>query len=537
MLSLKNSKTFVRMHSLFLFFSVLYLAFCFLTYKDYGVTYDEKVEYDAGRFLNSYILNPTKETYVASLVNNKPNYIEARHLPLFSVYSRVYPAFLNIINPNGYFEHFHLGNLIFGYFMFLFAYILFFLFYKNPKKAMVAPLFLVLTPMLLGHIPANPKDIPFATFYLLGILATYYFQTHKINKNAEIILLGVIFGLVLSQRTVGLTLFIAYIFSKLIMEREFNLGLVMNIFLQTALVFCVSLLIWIICLPFLGANLPANFIELLRNAAGYPEWNHEIIYWGKYLTKEQRPWNYLFVYLIIQLPLFILFSLIAGIVFLLTKKMKYVLTHPAVSLSLLVGLNVSLYLILHPVVYNGIRHFLYLVVCLALIAAFFFLDVLEVLKLRFKYIVVLALSLYALITAVKMANLHPYEYIYYNELVGGLRGTTGKFDVEYWGASYKEGAEYVRDLVEQLDAGGIKVYACDNQFAVVYYSHFKYELVGSSKEADIVICDLHKDGLRPQYNDTHPIIRTIQREGVSIFNIRASKKFIEKYSQKWIQNN
>jgi len=40
-------------------------------------------------------------------------------------------------------------------------------------------------------------------------------------------------------------------------------------------------------------------------------------------------------------------------------------------------------------------------------------------------------------------RLHPYEYIYYNRLVGGVQGAFRKYELDYWGTSYREAAEYL----------------------------------------------------------------------------------------------
>jgi hypothetical protein len=44
-----------------------------------------------------------------------------------------------------------------------------------------------------------------------------------------------------------------------------------------------------------------------------------------------------------------------------------------------------------------------------------------------------------------IVRFHPYEYVYYNELVGGVRGAEGSFEMDYWCTSYRE-------LVEQLNS-------------------------------------------------------------------------------------
>ena len=51
--------------------------------------------------------------------------------------------------------------------------------------------------------------------------------------------------------------------------------------------------------------------------------------------------------------------------------------------------------------------------------------------------VLVAPGLYATI------KLHPYQYIYYNSLVGGVNGAARQYELDYWGTSFKEAAEYI----------------------------------------------------------------------------------------------
>jgi hypothetical protein len=37
-------------------------------------------------------------------------------------------------------------------------------------------------------------------------------------------------------------------------------------------------------------------------------------------------------------------------------------------------------------------------------------------------------------------RLHPYEYVYYNQFVGGAKGVVDRFELDYWGTSYREAA-------------------------------------------------------------------------------------------------
>jgi 4-amino-4-deoxy-L-arabinose transferase-like glycosyltransferase len=45
--------------------------------------------------------------------------------------------------------------------------------------------------------------------------------------------------------------------------------------------------------------------------------------------------------------------------------------------------------------------------------------------------------------------LHPYEYIYYNSLVGGVSGAFRDYESDYWCTSYKAAMEYVNQVAPQ----------------------------------------------------------------------------------------
>ncbi|OGC75093.1 hypothetical protein A2547_01350 [candidate division WWE3 bacterium RIFOXYD2_FULL_43_10] len=527
---LKRPAVFIKKHVYIIVFSIIYLALSFLLYKDFGVTYDEKVEYDAGKYLSSYLSAPTTLENTEKLVNDRSDNIKYYHqLPLFSTYSRVYPALLNILNPSFYFEWFHLQNLILGLFLFIFSYSVLYLVYRDGSRAVIGPILLFFTPAVTGHIPANPKDIPFAVIFLLGIFLISYFLKNPRNRSVEILTLGVVFGIAQSTRIVGFSLFITYFLLNLFRSVA-NREKVGETFLNSTIILMLSFFIWVLSVPFLGANFFANLIYIITETAGFQTWNHEILYMGKFLSKEERPWHYLPVLLSIQLPLTILFSLASGLLLVVRKKLRYNFSHPVFVITTIVLINFIIYFVLHPVVYNGIRHFLYLAVCLVLLAAFFLIDLYNRLKTKHKFVLWGAVSAYLFFTLVRMIHLHPYEYIYYNELTGGLRGVDKKFESDYWGAAYKESAQRVLETVKQKGVKDLKVYACDNQFAVVYYSQFQYELVGRSRDADVIICDTFKEKLREQtedvtYQTTFPVVSEIKREGVPIHIIRAKQDF------------
>jgi hypothetical protein len=48
-------------------------------------------------------------------------------------------------------------------------------------------------------------------------------------------------------------------------------------------------------------------------------------------------------------------------------------------------------------------------------------------------------------------RLHPYEYIYFNELAGGVRGAEGNFDLDYGCTAFREAMDVVNRLAEPED--------------------------------------------------------------------------------------
>ena len=42
--------------------------------------------------------------------------------------------------------------------------------------------------------------------------------------------------------------------------------------------------------------------------------------------------------------------------------------------------------------------------------------------------------------------LHPYEYVYYKSLVGGVRGAFRQYELDYWTSSYQEALEILNEL-------------------------------------------------------------------------------------------
>ncbi len=95
--------------------------------------------------------------------------------------------------------------------------------------------------------------------------------------------------------------------------------------------------------------------------------------------------------------------------------------------------------------YDGLRHFLFLVPLLAVLAG---VSVSAFLRSpagrRGKVAGLAVLTAACLVTLVDMVRLHPYESVYFNRLVaGGMKAGIDRYEGDYWCLSYKEGCEWL----------------------------------------------------------------------------------------------
>lgn len=67
---------------------------------------------------------------------------------------------------------------------------------------------------------------------------------------------------------------------------------------------------------------------------------------------------------------------------------------------------------------------------------------------------------------IAFVRLHPYEYVYYNSLIGGVDGAVRRFETDYWGISFKEAMGYVNSVAPE--GARILILAGPNDIASSY---------------------------------------------------------------------
>ncbi len=202
-----------------------------------------------------------------------------------------------------------------------------------------------------------------------------------------------------------------------------------------------TFLLW----PVLWISPIQHFIDSVTLMSDFP-FAGRAMFAGELLPAHKLPVHYLPTLLGIQLTLpAVVLILGGGIV--ATKQLKGP-NQALIGVLLLWFLLPFLYVMLSgPTLYHNFRQLLFIVPPLFLLAGFG----LEWIYNRFSSKALFwAVTLIVLLPGVvAIFQLHPYEYVYYNELVGGLRGAEGSYELEYWRTSLTEATRELNEIAPE----------------------------------------------------------------------------------------
>jgi hypothetical protein len=133
-----------------------------------------------------------------------------------------------------------------------------------------------------------------------------------------------------------------------------------------------------------------------------------------------------------------------------------------------------------------------------------------------KAVVVVAIAA----NAVLLVRLHPYQYLYYNPLIGGLGGASRRFATDYWVSIMPEAVGDLEGYVARVDSPGTgsqryTVAVCGERASFEDEAHDDASLQWTDnwKTADFFIAPTHMNCDRAADGK---VIATISRLGVTI---------------------
>ena len=496
-------------------------------FRDYGLSWDEPYFYSYGDALG-YAYSPANWFSPDFDLNNSYGASGEDHKtrgPAYLFLARNFVYGLKALGSDSA-SSWHLVNFLF------FQLGIYFLYriskrWVNSSAAFATAALFSTQPLLWGHAFINPKDPPFLTFFLASVCLGFEMVDKLVDdsltqkqKITGIILPAIVLGITTSIRVLGplagLLVFI-YLASILIQNKNskaYTTSLTIFIGYGVLTIFAMFIT-W----PYLWENPLANFIHVFKLMSDNPT-HLPVLFGGEVYRAGELPRRYLPFMLITTLtePVWLLFAfgLISAYWKVFTKKQ--IKTGYFASLTLILTWFVILlaYVLLRrPAMYDGFRHFLFILPPVFIFISFAFEFIFE--RISFSspapyWIDIVLLIALAAPGALGIFQLHPYEYTYYNSLVGGTSGAFRKYETEYWLTCYKEAVEQLNETT----TAPINLFVKREAYVAATYANANInvrDLRGATDQVqagDYILINTRTNEDRSTFKDA-PIVIEIQR--------------------------
>ena len=334
----------------------------------------------------------------------------------------------------------------------------------GPLAGLVTLLLLVLCPTFYGHMFMNPKDAPFAVamvILMLGLVRLAEEYPHSSPRT--ILLVGLGAGLSIGSRILGgLALFYALVgFMPLFLEENRTHGTrdAFRRFLQVAYMLLPGLVLGYLVMGLIwpwSIMEPGNPFRALTYFSYFFEKPWKEMFDGAMVSVPDMPWSYLPTLFALQLPEVLLGLAIAGVfgTFIVLPRTDVAARRKTVLLMLTLAATLPLVvaMVKRPALYNGIRHFIFVIPPMTVLAGAAFAWGMNWLKENRRSWQPAALALFAfglLLPLGEMIRLHPYQYAHFNHIAGTVRGADERYMLDYWGLALKQASDGLREELDE----------------------------------------------------------------------------------------
>lgn len=335
----------------------------------------------------------------------------------------------------------------------------------GPRAGLIAAALLAICGPWYGAMFNHTKDVPFAAAMAGGLYFLLRASRQFPKPRAGVIAaFGLLLGAALGIRVLALLL-VGYAGIAVALRTAQAASLSwrdrLGFFASSALAlipaFAIAYVIMILAWPW-AALAPLNPI---RGLIDFGNFHYEIrtILDGHVYEMADVPRSYVPTYLLIKLPLAMLFGMAVALVALVPGIFG---TQDNRRLETALIAVAALFPVLCQVIdrgpaFTGLRHFLFVVPAFAVLAGVGFDGLLGRLHAWRPRSAHAALAMLACVVAwngVMLVRLHPHQYLFYNQLVGGLEGAADRYATDYWVNIMPEAVTQLEHYVAQLDRAG-----------------------------------------------------------------------------------
>jgi hypothetical protein len=346
----------------------------------------------------------------------------------------------------------------------------------GPWAGLAAMVLCLTTGNLYGGLFFTPNDVPFLAAMTWATLAIVVMARHPVPTWSATLAAGLFGGLAIATRFGGV-LAQAYLVGAMTLcaleavagTKEHRVEALLAIAARTLAALVVAWLTAIALWPWLQAANPfGRFVQVYDYfIRSYVQFAFPA--WGQTLSSGALPWHYIPGQLLARLPEGFVALLVIAALFGVVAVGQFIrdcgtrvqqsgfagaltcAASLAQSRNLLVvtvaALGPPLFVIARgSVIFDALRHLLFVLPMLALVAGWALLKLLPLFS-RLPAYGIAAVTLHLVTTVSTLVYLHPLEYVAMNGFAGGVAGAHGRFDLDYWSAA---ATEAVRRLEARL---------------------------------------------------------------------------------------
>lgn len=504
-----------------------------LTLTDYGLTYDEEPHIRYGErvlafYTRGFQASPAlvRSSYgagfdlLAALLRRVSPWDEFRTNHLLCVF----------VAQLGLLGTWKLGRLVAG-----------------PVGGLSSLLFLVLTPVYYGHQFNNPKDIPFAAGYVWGLYFIARLLCAEGRAQGVRFWIGLACALALGMSVrVGGAILVAYLLLFLALHvldtwRTQGRGAAIALRSLVLRALLAGLAGWALMVVFWPRALLSP-VEgpraALETVSDYTAYDSPTLLAGQKISSNDVPWDYLPSYFALQLPEFTSLCLLLTLAGLCVQALIQLWRRaplPWVWWLLVVAVLLPPGYAIHKqsTLYNGLRHFLFLIPPLSVLGGAGVAVSLRELSRRERVwparALVLLLTMFVADQVHALWRLHPYQHVFFNRASGGLAATVGRYETEYYGAVYQElnGRLAEQIWTERRDSYLNRTFRVSGCGSKLFFTrnlplNFEFQAMRHARRSDF-FASYVRDGCLGRFRN-QALVSSVQRDGATLGVVRDLKR-------------
>jgi 4-amino-4-deoxy-L-arabinose transferase-like glycosyltransferase len=334
----------------------------------------------------------------------------------------------------------------------------------GPLAGLAALLLLALCPIFYGHMFMNPKDAPFAVAMVILMLGLVrLIEEYPSPSPRTVLLVGLGAGLSIGSRILGglALVYPAIGFVPLFLEefRTHGARLAARRFVHVVYVLLPGLVLGYLIMGLIwpwSIIEPGHPFQALTYFSHFFEKPWKEMFDGALVSVPDMPWSYLPTLFALQLPEVLLALALGGVIgtFVMLSRSNQDSRRKSILLMLTLAatLPIAIAMVKRPALYNGIRHFIFVIPPMAVIAGVAFawsMNWLKTNRRSWQPVAFAAFSFGLLLPLAEMIRLHPYQYTHFNHIAGTVRAADDRFMLDYWGLALKQASDGLREQLEE----------------------------------------------------------------------------------------